>query len=166
MVRKLAGTMKQSELALRVGCSRSNLIRWARDAKVSLDSLSYKPELVRSVCLFYELHGKVKTQKTFPNVKVRSIVERYKQFRPRQIRWKNDQLIEAVKMAGLVSPKAQAKYFNRPNAHTGSIQSLWMKKFGHGQSQMNGLVHLYAKGLIRNVWGKKIYIQPFGQSRE
>jgi transcriptional regulator with XRE-family HTH domain len=116
VARKLAGKMKQDDLADRIGCSRSNLIRWARDHKVSLDSLSLKPDVVKKVCAYYERHGRKRTEKKFPNVRVRSIVERYKLFKPRQIKWTDKQIIEAARMAGLISPGAQAKYFNRPRA--------------------------------------------------
>lgn len=165
LARKLAGTMKQDELAARLGCSRSNLIRWARDAKVSLDSLSYKPELVRAVCSFYELHGKEKTQKAFPQVRVRSVVERYKLFKPRQLRWTDQQIVEAVKMSGLISWRSQAKYFNRPNAHDGSIKALWMKRFGFEGGSLNGMAHVNARRLIRNVGGARPYLRPVGQDR-
>jgi DNA-binding XRE family transcriptional regulator len=162
-VRRLAGTMKQNELAQEIGCSRTNLIRWARDHKVSLDSLSFKPEVVKKVCAYYERHGKRKTQKHFPQVKVRSIVERYKLFKPRQIKWTDKQIIESARMAGLVSPGAQAKYFNRPGAFSGSIKSLWMKRFGFGACSINGMTHWSAKHLVTS---NARYIRPVGESRD
>ncbi len=161
--RRLAGTMKQSELAEHLGCSGSNLIRWARDQKLSLDSLSSKPEIVRAVCSFYGQHGSLKTQKAFPNVKVRSIVERYKLYEPRQTRWTDEQLIEAARMAGLVSLSAQAKHFKRPNASSGSIMSLWMKRFGFSGGSINGMVHEHAKHLVTM---KAEYLKPMSASRK
>lgn len=154
----------QREVAERIGSSRTALIRWATEAGVSLDAHSYKPEVVRRVCAYYERHGKPKTQERFPEVNVRSIIERnYGLFKPRQVRWTNEQIIEAAKMAGLVSYRAQAKYFNRPRAFEGSVKSLWVKRFGMGEASVNGLVKSYAKTLIRG--GHSKYIRPIGNSR-
>ena len=155
--------MMQVELAEYLGCSRSNLIRWATAHKISLDANAYKPEVVNRVCAYYEKHGKIKTQEAFPDVSVRSIVERnYGLFKPRQIRWTDEQIIEAARMAGLISSQAQAKYFNRPRAHSGSIKALWMKRFGFGQGNINGMVHWYAKELVTV---KAPYVRPIGESR-
>lgn len=65
-------------------------------------------------------------------------------------------------MAGLISPKAQARYFNRPNAHAGSIKSLWIKKFGIGGCSVNGMVHSYAIELVNS---NARYIRPISQGR-
>lgn len=163
--RRMAGTMMQRELAEHIGCSRSNLIRWASQSGVSLDALSYKPEVVRAVCSYYEMHGRSATQRMFPDVSVRSIIERNpKAFKPRQIRWTDEQIIEAARMAGLVSPIAQAKYFNRPRAHAGSIKALWMKKFGFGEGSLNGMAHWYARRLVQGHRAR--YIKPVGMSRD
>jgi hypothetical protein len=154
----------QNELAEYIGSSRTNLIRWATANGVSLDAHSYKPEVKARVLAYYERHGRVKTQKAFPGVGVRSIVERnYGAFQPRQIRWTDEQIIEAARMSGLVSPLAQAKYFNRPRAHVGSIKSLWMKKFKHGGGGINGMVHDTAKHLVTV---KARYLKPKGLTRK
>jgi transcriptional regulator with XRE-family HTH domain len=162
--RRLAGTMMQHELADHLGCSRSNLIRWASRNRVSLDSRSYKPDVVRRVLQYYERHGKTKTQQAFPDVSVRSIVERnYGKFRPRQTKWSDEQIVEAARMAGLVSPKAQAKYFNRPNSRSGSIKALWAKRFGVGGCSVNGMTHNSAKNFVTD---QAPYVNPLGESRK
>lgn len=160
-VRRHAGFIPQAQLAEYVGCSRTNLIRWASANRVSLNCFSYKPDVIEKVCKFYEKHGKRKTQDHFPKVSVRSIIERHKLYKPRQIKWTTEQIIEAVKMSGLVSMKAQAKYFNRPGAHVGSIQSLWNKRFGFRGGSINGLVYNHAKHLNTNAR----YLNPFGMTR-
>lgn len=153
----------QRELAAHIQCSRTNLIRWASRSGVSLDAHSYKPHVVNAVCSFYEQHGKVKTQERFSDVSVRSIVERnYGRFKPRQIRWTDEQAIEAVKMAGLVSPFAQARYFNRPNANEGAIKSIWVKKFKSAPCSINGMNHWIAKELVTS---NARYLQPIGRGR-
>lgn len=162
MARRLAGTMYYEKLAKHIGCSRSSLSRFAREAGFSLNHLSYKPEFVGKVTAFYEKHGKIKTAEKFPDANVRSIVERYRIFKPRQIRWTEAQILEATKMAGLVSYEAQAKFFNRPNANAPSVKSLWVKRFGYRGSSLNGMAHWYACRFVTS--GVK-YLQPIGEAR-
>lgn len=163
VVRRLAGKMPYEKLAKKIGSSRSNLMRWARDRDdVSLDSSSYKSDVVKDVCSYYEKHGKEKTQKRFPKVNVRSIVERHKLYKPRQVRWKGSEIVELAKMAGLISFEAQAKYFNRPNANAGSIRSFWMKRGMCAVGSVNGMAKFKAKHLCSN---DLEYIKVFGNSR-
>ena len=87
-----------------------------------------------------------KTQKRFPTLSVRSIVERhYGEFKPRQVKWTPTQVQQLAKFAGIISFEDQAKYFNRPRAHVGSIRSAWMKKFGYGSGNINGMSGWRAK---------------------
>ncbi len=139
IVRSYAGILSQNELAKKAKASRSNVIRFAVEVGISLDANRYPDSVVDEVCKYYEKHGKRKTQKEFPKVSVRSIVERYYQGIPRQTRWKDDELIELARMAGIISKKAQAQYFGRPCANEGSIISAWMKKYGQGGGNVNGL---------------------------
>lgn len=125
-VRKLAGTMYYEKLAKFVGCSRSSLNRFARQEGISLNAHKYKKELVDQVIAYYEKHGKTLTQQMFPNVKLRSIVEHY-EHNLRQVRWTFEQKKELLKMAGLISFKDQARFFNRPGANEGSIRSAFAK---------------------------------------
>jgi hypothetical protein len=137
----MAGNVYRDEIARRIGTSKANLTRWAREhPEINFNAHKYPETVVREVCDYYEKHGKIKTQKKFPEVKIRSIVERYLSgIKPRQEPWTDEQLLRLARMAGIISMSAQAKYFNRPNAHKGSIQSAWMKKFGCGGSSINGL---------------------------
>jgi len=139
----MAGKVYRDEIAKKIGTSKANFMRWARQhPEINFNAHKYPDEVVKKVCSYHEKHGKVKTQKKYPNVKVRSIVERYLKnlgHGPRQIPWTDKQLMMLVKMAGLVSMKKQAEYFNRPNARLGSIRAAWVKKFGHGGGSINGL---------------------------
>lgn len=148
-VRRLAGTMYIKDLAKAVGTSDSNLDRWAKQNGVNINALKYPEALVREVCDYYAEHGRQKTIEHFPNVKVRSIVERYYELSPRQVRWTPEQIREAVQMAGLVSMSAQARYFDRPNANEGAITSLWMKRFGRGGAMINGLSWHLARRMVK-----------------
>ena len=150
-VTELAGTMKRDDVAKTAGVNRTTFNRWARDSDINFNWLAYKPAVIKDVCEYYAEHGKIKTQKKYPNVKVRPIVERYLKdldLPPRQIQWTDEQLMELVKMAGIISMSSQAKYFNRPNAHRGSIQSVWIKKFNRAGGSINGLSYSVAKHFV------------------
>lgn len=161
----MIGKMDRKDIAAALGVSLSNLKRAFRGTRLAFyNYCTINPGLLRSVNKFYETHTKQETANQFglSENQVDYIVYRYKSHRPKTIRWTEAQLTEAVRMAGLVSPKAQAKFFNRPNASAGSIKSLWKKKFGHGMCSTNGMAHWCAKELVSV---KARYIRPVGESR-
>lgn len=165
--RKHKNDMKRADICKALGVSLSNLKRSCPNISFQYMHLKKNkyltnPTLVKKICRYYEKHGKVKTQKKFPNVKVRSVVERYKLFKPRQEKWTNSQLIELTKMAGLISMNAQAKYFNRPNSNEGGIKSVWMKRFGHGQRNINGMAYWKAKHFVKK--SCPVIETPFGSN--
>lgn len=134
----LVGTVSRDDIARRVGVSRSRVNRYCREQGLHGRSDQYPPEVVAAVTAAYEAGGKHHVRELFPDVQVRSIVERYPHA-PRQRRWQAEELIEAARMAGLVCPTAQARYFGRPNAYAGSIKSLWVKVFQCAPQHINGL---------------------------
>jgi hypothetical protein len=138
--KRLAGTMPREAIAEALGVSLSNLKRSVKDVRFTyFNHLRNNPKMVREVCSYYEKHGKRKTQEKYPHLKIRSIVEKYKNFSPRQSRWKDHELIELAKFAGLVSFKKQAEFFNRPLANEGAIRSAWVKNLKTKSSFMHGL---------------------------
>lgn len=137
---RLAGTVPRDEIARAIGVSLSNLKRSCTGTSFNyFNRYVANPEMVEQVCRYYEKHGKLKTQQKFPNISVRSIVERYKIFKPRQSRWKDDELIELAKFSGLISFKNQAQFFNRPLANEGSIRAAWSKTLKARPGYMHGL---------------------------
>lgn len=150
LVKKLAGTIYAKELAALVGCSKASLIRFSVEKNINLNAHTYKKEIVDQVLRFYELHGKNKTQEMFPNVRVRSIVEKHGH-QARQVRWTFEQKKELLKMAGLISFKSQAKYFNRPRANEGSIKSAFAKRvLPISGSNINGMNHYNASKIVKS----------------
>lgn len=138
-VERLAGTITRGAIAQQVGVPLSQVSRYLREAGLRSNARDYPPDVVQAVCVAYEVLGRVKTQELFPTVRVRSIIERYKQYAPRQRRWTPEELLEAAQMAGIVSHTAQARYFGRPNASTGSIASVWSKHFRCAPRDVHGL---------------------------
>lgn len=149
LAHKLKGTMYVHDLAKEIGTSRSNLRRWAMANNININGHKYPESLVKKVCKYYEKHGKVKTIECFPNIRLRSIIEKHVgTFQPRRIPWQPEEIIFAAKVAGLVSREQLARYFDRPRANEGSITALWMKKFKIGGGNINGLTYRIAKHFI------------------
>lgn len=163
IAKKYARKIPIQELAEKVGVSNSTIDRWSRRTGVSINWLKYDEKIIAKVCEYYFKHGKIKTQQKFPHVKLRSIVERYLTT-PRQIRWKENEILELVKMGGILSMKDQALYFNRPGANSGSIVSAWMKKFGCSGGNINGLPYYIAKHYVKD--SCPFLITPFWRTRK
>lgn len=167
---KMAGKVPRKEIAEKLGVSLANLKRSCSGVSFATTWIhKMNPERTREVILYYFKHGKTATEKKFPDVNVKAIVDRPEYYgikrKYRQTRWSDSQLIEAVKMSGLVSLPSQAKYFNRPRANAGSIKSLWVKRYGLAWSSINGMPHNKARRLVRWNIGRK-YIKVYGTSRD
>jgi len=149
--KSLVGTMPRDEIAETLGVSLANLRRSLRGVRlVYHNHLVRRPELVKQVCAYYEKHGKKKTQERFPGENIRSIVERYKYYKPRQIRWTNEQIHDLVKMGGIIPYQFQWKYFKRPNAREGSIRSFWMKRMGLSGGAIHGMSEWVAREIVNS----------------
>jgi hypothetical protein len=139
-LRQLAGHVSQQEIQQRLGLSKAAISRWLREQGLKVKHFNAPDDTtIDAVCRVYETGGRHAVEQQFPQVRVRSVIERYKRYRPRQIRWTAQQQLEAARMAGLVSRNAQARYFGRPNAYGGSIRSLWAKRFQCAPGDVNGL---------------------------
>jgi len=139
---KLRGTMPVEDIAKNLGTSLSNLKRSCRGVRFAFHNLHHlNPDRTKEICAFYEKNGRRQTEKKYPGIRVRSVVESYKLFSPRTVKWKSEEILQAARMAGIVSMKEQAVFFNRPNANAGSIRSLWVKrmKFKGNLYAMHGL---------------------------
>lgn len=150
---RMRGKYTKEEIAKKIGASRSGVMRLGRDLNLSFNHCNrYKanPQLVKQVCKYYEKYGKIKTQKKFPHINVRSIVEHYNYFKPRQTKWTESQIKDLAQMAGIISMESQAKFFQRPNAHKGSIISVWMKNFKRSGGSLNGISWNIAKHFVTN----------------
>lgn len=168
-VKSQIGKMPIKDMADHLETSVSNIRRSLPGFSIWFHNGKYKnnPKLVRQVLAHYSAHGMISTKKAFPNISVRSIVDRPAYYgvkvKPRLIRWKESEIVLAAKMAGLIDGKRQAKIFNRPGANEGSIKSLWMKRFGHGGGNIHGMSEWMARELLKpgypvlktRVWSKR-----------
>lgn len=146
---RLRGKKPRQEVADRVNCSVANLSRFARANGVSFSAMPYatNAQLVKQVVAYYRKHGFKETQKQFPRLKIRNIVDRYDGTCSRQKRWTPEQIVQAVRMAGILSEARQAKLFARPGAGAGSVRSLWNKRLNGQPNSVLGLP-MYAAGFL------------------
>jgi hypothetical protein len=139
-IRPLLGRVPRAEIERQFGLSKVAIYRYLREQGLQVKRYNApEPALVEAVLRTYEQGGKSLVRECFPEVNFRSVIERYKDYAPRQIRWTGPQLIEAARMAGLVRHAAQARWFGRPNAYGGSIKSLWAKVFRCAEGDVNGI---------------------------
>lgn len=162
--KKLIGEIPREEIAYELGISLSALNRAFKGIRLGyFNKYVANPKLVQKVCAFYEKNGKRKTQEKFPDINVRSIVERYKNYAARQTRWTDDQLIKLARMAGVLPFDYQAKIFLRPRANAGSIRSVWTKNFHAGPGHINGFYNHQAKHFVDS--NCPFISVPFGVNR-
>lgn len=149
-----AGDMTIDEIAKKLKTSRSNVKRSCRGTRFYAvnGKYKYRPKLIHKVIDHYFEYGKPATEKAFPDVNVKCIVDRPEYYGVkriyRQVKWTDSQVVELAKMAGVVSINAQAKYFNRPRANAGSIKSVWMKKFRNSGGSVNGMSWVLARHFV------------------
>lgn len=150
-VKAMAGEVHISEIAALLGVHRSFIKRIGLTLGISFRIETYSKETVREVTAYYLKHGKPATEKKFPNVSVRTIIEHKSGLRglnPRCRPWTDGEMVELAKFAGLVSYKNQAIFFDRPRANEGAVKSAWVKKFKTHPGFMHGLPVHKAKLLL------------------
>lgn len=168
--KSMAGKVPREEIAQRLGVSTVNLKRSCPEIKFATTWIhKLNPQRTRDVILYYFKHGKVATKEKFPDLNVKSIVDRPEYYGIRrdyrQLRWRESELLESVKMAGLVSFPAQARYFKRPRANAGSIKSLWVKNHKASWGEVNGMYKDKARRLIKFHGSSGRYIKVVGTNR-
>ena len=130
------GKYNYKELCIIGKFSKSSLGRFCRDKKLSCKKIIYSKEVVQKVLKFYETHNKHETQFQFPNVRVRSIIE-HTPHKLKCSKWTQKELIEIIKMAGLVSFKSQSLFLKKK---TWKTVDAFIRKRNYGRfSLLNGL---------------------------
>jgi hypothetical protein len=165
----LIGKMPRDKIAEKLGVSVSDLKRSMKGVSLWFHNGKYvnRPDLVKKIIHYYKTHTLDETIKKFNKngVSVKSIIDRpeYYNFKKHEkiIPWTGDQIVEAVKMNGLISYKSQAAFFNRPGANEGSIKSLLTKRFDKATG-LNGMTKFNAVQ-IANKSAK--YLKPYGNGR-
>lgn len=155
-------THKRSDIAKEIGISESTLKRIAVHYGFKFSFAKARPyakyskELVGEVIKFFEENGISKTKEKYPEVKVRSIIERYPRYKARQKNWTDEEIIQAIKFGPFVSLEDQFRHFNRPLAYEGSVKSLWSKRIKASRSRLHGLPYYLIDGFVT----KKAVLHP------
>lgn len=134
---KMIGKYTRHQICERLGVSLSSLKRAFRGTRMPCVREHINKIMASNVSAYYQIHGLKKTEEKFPELRIRSIIERYKLHSPRQAKWKNDELVEVVRMSHFASHSSQAKYLNRPGAKAGSILSVHSKRLFKGIEKGN-----------------------------
>jgi len=94
----LAGTMTREEIAKYLNTSRATVNRCLRDNGIRTGQPRQYPIGIREAVIgFYATHNKLETQKQFPGVRVRSIIERY-ETEAKQKFWTFEEDLKAISM--------------------------------------------------------------------
>jgi len=155
-IKKLSGEFKREEIAKMMNVPLTSIKRAASANNISLAHKEgcrkyiRNPLLIERVCKYYEKHGGVKTIKKFPNVKVRSLIERYYDLKPRQTKWSAEEKIQLIRMSGLLTFKQQLKLLNRKEVKKPEgLRGYWGKK-QITPSGLNGLYRHTAKFFVKD----------------
>lgn len=146
---RYAGQVDVRDIAAELECSVANIKRFFRGTRIRFNPTHYTPQQRAEVIAYYEEHGAPATQKRYPHVSVRSIVER-NPHKPRQIRFTDKDYRSLAQMAGIVMADVQAKFLNRPRAHAPSVMRFWQRNMkGMRPTDMCGMRLRYAHHLLR-----------------
>lgn len=147
--KRLIGKKPRGEIAKQLGVNVSNLKRAFRGVSLAYYNIwKRQPNLVKDICKFYEKNGAVKTRRMYPSANLRSVLERYKWYKPRTVKFTKEDFEKCIKFAGLIPSETQARILNRPNAFAGSIKSLWCKRIKSHQSGLHGLTQVNRDHLV------------------
>lgn len=141
---KLAGTMYRHDIALKIGCSRTSLNRFAEENKqLNWNFHRYDDKTIKKVCDYYLNHTLEETQKKFPDLKARSIVDRYLKS-VKCFKYTDDEILILLKYTGLVSwPEISAKLGR-------SCFATRRKLYRTISGRVNGLPFMVAKNFVKN----------------
>lgn len=158
----MAGTATSYEIAKTIGASRTSIIRFACQEKVSFKRKKYSDELRKQVIAYYEEHGMKKTESEFPEVNVKGLLST-STYKLRHTIWRRGAVIEAAKMAGILSLRDQAKLIGNPNTKARGVRAMW-QRMGMQGSHLHGL-HPYGALLLLKSSVPKTIVQYSGSER-
>lgn len=139
-LRKLGTTVSLDESAHIIGCSKSAVSRFRRKCGIAKPITRLSRTQREQLVEVYYTQGPQAAQERWPTVCVGSVARRHGKGRSCHHIWTQDQLIEAAKMAGLVSMEQQAIWFRRTKQlKASSITNFWAKKFGYQGGAVHGL---------------------------
>lgn len=152
--KRLAGKISREEIAERLGVSVPTLKRKCKGVSFTQKKLfPFKTDkkLREKIIADYLRLGRKETQKKYPEVKVRSCIEKYLLGqKPKQTPWSHRERLQLLQLAGLLSAEKQAKLISRKGLTSSSIKSAFIKQFGIPQQSINGMKKHTVKQFLKN----------------
>lgn len=143
----LAGTMTRKEIADSLRTSRATVNRCLRDNGIKTGQPKQYPiEIREAVIAFYATHNKYETQKQFPGVRVRSIIERY-ETKAKQKFWTFEEDLKAISMLTETSTAQIAKVLKR--GEKSAIKRI-SRKYNISPKHLNGMAYRLCKHVMNS----------------
>ena len=123
IAKTMIGRKTRHEICSELGISLASLKRAFRGTRIPWIKEFINQQMSEKVSKYYETHTLDETQKKFKNIRVRSIIERYKIHKAKCVKWTDHDVVVQVRMQGLISYNAQAKFFKKKKLNKGGIIS-------------------------------------------
>ena len=119
--------LTRKEMAKILGLPEIRVQRAASYIKITFPGCKkYSDDLIEEVLAYYKNEGPQKTREAYPDLKLRSIIEKYgKGIQPHNRKWTNDEILEVIKLSGIFNAKKTASIFKRKKATEKSINKVW-----------------------------------------
>lgn len=118
----------KKEQAQHLGCHVRDITAWRLDQKDAC-RYYYSKEIVSAVLEECEQRGPLATQRLFPNVRVSSIINRYRRETARKYAvWSAKEIVHASRMAGIIDRNAQAQLLPGQKRTPRAIFSFWTSR--------------------------------------
>lgn len=141
----LAGTMTREEIANSLRTSRATVNRCLRDNGIKTGQPKQYPiEIREAVIAFYATHNKYETQKQFPDVRVRSIIERY-ETEAKQNFWTFE---EELKVLSMVTEKSTASIAKELKRGPASVNKMLRLRYNVSPKHLNGIAYRLCKHVL------------------
>lgn len=141
------GKLSRTEIAQRLDVSLSYLNRYMTKHKIySGPRRRYDKETIDQVVSFYLKHTRSETEKRFPDLNVRAIIETYLGNKGSHKNWTLNEILFTAKVGGLLTYERQGEIINRTY---NSIKTRWLKDIGMSPKNLNGIPLKDVRDLIK-----------------
>ena len=153
----VSGKHTKEEIARACKVSVSTLKRACLGVTFARPTKKLERETISEVCMYYEVHGLKKTQELYSLLNVRSIVESNAGiFKPRKVKWKDDELIQLALMGGLVPLETQAGVLNKGSAD--AVRTTWHRRFNISPQDLHGMPEDRADFILKPGYPKTKFV--------
>lgn len=142
-----AGKMTRQEIAESLGVSRATVNRRLRSHGIRTGQpRQYPVEIREAVIAFYATHDKHETQKQFPGVRVRSIIDRY-ETKAKQEYWIFEEDLKAISMLTEKPTTEIARILGRGEK---SVIKRMKRVYNLSPKHLNGMAYRLCKHVLKD----------------